>query len=216
MADIKYPDGRSMSSKGIKEKGIDRRKSVNRSEEERVHDSAIRKNMGMAFEGDVSKSCDYYRLNDIALIYKRPTPIKIVKMNKDKPGMISEAYFESKSTTDYVGIYKGKYIDFECKETIHDTVPYHMIREQQYDHLRKVIKMGGIAFFLVSFKSFDEVYLLRADKVLSVIDKERHPGFKREFFINNAVLVKRGYTPPYKIIDAINEAFEDEFERQKD
>ncbi len=203
---IRYPDGRLMETK--KEKAHpDRRKSENRTENERARDKYIRSNMGMDFENDISKCCDFYREKGIADIYKRPTPIKIVKMSKSKPGMIEEAYFEAKSTTDYVGIYKGKYIDFECKETIHDAVPYHMIREQQYRHLEFILSLGGIGFFLVSFKSHQEVYLMKASLILEEIKKKNHPGFKREFFQEHGILVERSYLPPYHLIEAIEKAF---------
>ena len=203
---VRYPDGREMEKSKSSEK-VDHRKSENKTEAERMRDSYIKSNMGMGFESDISKSCDYYRLEGIAEIYKRPTPIKVVKMSKEKPGMIQEAYFEQKSTTDYVGIYKGKYIDFECKETIHDTVPYHMIREQQYRHLENIIKLGGIGFFLVSFKTAGEVYLLRAEIILNEVKEKGHPGFKRSFFQEHGVLVKRGYNPPYYLIEAIDQAY---------
>ncbi len=207
---IKYPDGRTMEVKETSTHS-DKRKTANKTEEERIRDSYIKSNMGMGFENDISKCCDFYRSKGIADIYKRPTPIKVVRMSKTKPGMIEEAYFEAKSTTDYVGIYKGKYIDFECKETIHDTVPYHMIREQQYDHLSFILELGGVGFFLVSFKSHQEVYLMRADIILDEIRKKKHPGFKREFFKEHGILVERSYLPPYKIIECMEKAFPEFF-----
>lgn len=209
MSVIKYPDGRPMIVEK-KKTDKDRRKTENKTEQERVRDSYIKRNMGMDFEKDISKCCDYYRERGIADIYKRPTPIKVVKMSKEKPGMIAEAYFEAKSTTDYVGIYKGKYIDFECKETIHDEVPYHMIREQQYAHLKFIDQLGGLGFFLVSFKTAQEVYLMRADIILEEIEKKRHPGFKRSFFQEHGILIRRGYLPPYYLIEAIDQAFSQE------
>lgn len=204
---INYPDGRKLVTKEKKDDKIDHRKSENRSEAERLRDKLIKSNMGMQFEADISKCCDYYRELEIADIYKRPTPIKVVKMSKTKKGMIEEAYFQEKSTTDYVGIYKGKYIDFECKETIHDGVPYHMIREQQFRHLDLITKLGGIGFFLVSFKKAQEVYLMKASIILEEVQKKKHPGFKREFFKEQGVLVKRSYLPPYKLLEAIDEAY---------
>lgn len=202
---VKYPDGREV--KITKDKSVDHRKKENRTEEDKARDKYIKANMGMSFEKDVTKCCDYYRENMIADIYKRPTPIKVVKMSKTHPGMIEEAYFQEKSTTDFVGIYKGKYIDFECKETIHDSIPYSMIREQQFRHLKTIIEMGGIGFFLVSFKTAQEVYLIDASLILSEVENKKHPGFKRSFFIEKGIKVERSYNPPYKIIEAIEEIY---------
>ncbi len=204
---INYPDGRKIVTKQVKSNNVDHRLTENKTEAERLRDSMIKRNMGMQFENDVSKSCDFYREKELADIYKRPTPIKVVKMSKTKKGMIEEAYFQEKSTTDYVGIYKGKYIDFECKETIHDTVPYHMIREQQFRHLELITKLGGNGFFLVSFKKVQEVYLMPATIILEEIRTKKHPGFKREFFQEHGVFVKRSFLPPYLLLDAIDEAF---------
>ncbi len=204
---INYPDGRKLVVDEKKRDHVDHRKTENKTEAQRIKESMIRSNMGMAFESDVTKSCDFYREQKKADIYKRPTPIKVVKMSKTHAGMIEEAYFEEKSTTDYVGIYKGKYIDFECKETIHDQIPYKMIREQQYRHLESILSYGGIGFFLVSFKRAQEVYLLPANIILDEVKEKGHVGFKREFFIQKGVLVEQSYLPPYKLLDAIDKAF---------
>lgn len=203
---INYPDGRKRVF--VREdRSKDHRLKQNRTEADKARDKYIKSNMGMAFEADVSKTCDFYREKEVAEIYKRPTPIRIVRMSKTKKGMIEEAYFEEKSTTDYVGIYKGRYIDFECKETIHDTIPYHMIREQQYRHLDIITRLGGIGFFLVSFKSAQEVYLIDCRKILQRTREKEHPGFKRSFFIENGTRVRRGYNPPYYLLEAIDEEF---------
>ena len=71
---------------------------------------------GMTLESDINSSNKYYLENDIALIYKKPTPIKVVKVNYER-NKITEGYYEVPSTTDYNGVYKGRYIDFEAKET---------------------------------------------------------------------------------------------------
>lgn len=204
---INYPDGRKAQVTEKKNTKVDHRKSENKTEAQRIKESFIKANMGMDFESDVSKTCDFYRLQGKADIWKRPTPIKVVKMSKEHPGMISEAYFQEKSTTDYVGIYKGRYIDFECKETIHDEIPYAMIREQQYLHLDLIIRLGGIGFFLVSFKRAQEVYLMRAEIILEAVKEKHHPGFKREFFKEKGILVRRGYNPPYYLLEAIDKAY---------
>ena len=201
-----YPNGKKIK-KIKKEEKIDRRKSIYKTEEEKIKEHILKANMGMSFEKDISTTCEYYRVNNIACIYKRPTPIRIVKMSKEKLGRIDEAYFESKSTTDYVGIYKGKYIDFECKETIHDKIPYNMIRPQQYQHLETILNMGGIGFFLISFKNIQEVYLIKADIILNKVKEKNHPGFKIDFFKDNGYKLTRGYNPPYNLIEAIDASF---------
>ena len=76
-------------------------------------------NRGMTLESEINQSNEYYREIDKAYIYKKPTPIKITKVDypsRDKT-VIKEAFFTIPSTTDYNGLYKGKYIDFEAKET---------------------------------------------------------------------------------------------------
>ena len=60
---------------------------------------------GMSLESDINDSNKYYRACDIALIYKKPTPIQVVRVdyparNKAK---IVEAYYKTPSTTDYNG-----------------------------------------------------------------------------------------------------------------
>ena len=107
---MKYPNGKKYikSDDAVKEK-----------KEHRTLLSAA--NRGMSLEEDINLSNEYYRNNDIALIHKRPTPINIVKVDYSKGARITDAYFEKQSTTDYNGVYKGKYIDFEAKITKSNT-----------------------------------------------------------------------------------------------
>ena len=75
-------------------------------------------NRGMNLEEDINLSNDFYRANGLCLITKRPTPINVVKVDYTKGAIITNAYFEKQSTTDYNGVYKGRYIDFEAKSTL--------------------------------------------------------------------------------------------------
>ncbi|OZV87387.1 Holliday junction resolvase RecU, partial [Streptococcus agalactiae] len=76
-------------------------------------------NRGMSFEAAINATNDYYLSRHIAVIHKKPTPVQIVKVDypKRSRAKIVEAYFRHASTTDYSGVYKGFYIDFEAKET---------------------------------------------------------------------------------------------------
>ena len=144
MIEINYPDGRKMISPKKKDDQVDHRRTSNKTEAERIRESFIKSNMGMQFENDVSKSCDFYREKGMADIYKRPTPIKVVKMSKTKKGMIEEAYFQEKSTTDYVGIYRGKYIDFESEKSFlskkSESAPVALFVYNRLEHPKKVIE----------------------------------------------------------------------------
>ena len=120
-------------------------------------------NRGMGFEKDINDSNAYYLSQDLALVYKRPTPINVVRVDYTHGAKITQAYFETQSTTDYNGVYKGRYLDFEAKSTRSRTsFPLNNIEPQQVTHLRSVIRNGGVAFFLINCYALGETYLLPA------------------------------------------------------
>ncbi len=117
----------------------------------------------MGLEDDINITNKYYLDNDIAVIYKKPTSVTIHKAEYPGPheAIIREAYFKTPSTTDYNGVYKGKYIDFEAKETKSKTsFPLSNIHDHQIKHLKSIVKHGGIGFIIVRFVLLDETYLL--------------------------------------------------------
>ena len=59
----------------------------------------------MTLEHEINDTNKYYLENDIAVIYKKPTPVKVLKRVNEK---IVKAYFEKPSTTDYNGLYNVK------------------------------------------------------------------------------------------------------------
>lgn len=165
-------------------------------------------NRGMSLEEDINLSNDYYRDAGIALIHKRPTPINIVKVDYSKGARITDAYFEKQSTTDYNGVYKGKYIDFEAKNTKSLTAfPLSNISEHQIIHLKNVIKHGGIAFFIISFQLKDEIYLLDASFVINFYEHGERKSIPYEVFKESGVLIKQDYTPRLHYIDAVEKLY---------
>ena len=167
-------------------------------------------NRGMTLEDDINESNLYYREHDIAYIYKKPTPIKITKVDypERKKAKIKEAFFMEPSTTDYNGIYKGKYIDFEAKETRKSYFPLANIHAHQIEHLKKIKKCGGIGFIIVRFMLDKETYLLEIDKLQNFLDNNKRKSIPKEYFIQNGYLIKQGYNPYLdylKIIDVIKE-----------
>lgn len=120
-------------------------------------------NRGKTLEDELNETNEYYLANDMAVIHKKPVPIQIVhvKYPARSAAVITEAYFRSPSTTDYNGVWNGKYIDFEAKETKNRTsFPLQNIHEHQVDHMKKVIEQDGIAFLLLKFTSLDRYFMV--------------------------------------------------------
>ena len=118
---------------------------------------------GMGLENILNQTNELYRLQKRAVIHKKPTPIQVVKVNYParSAAQITEAYFRQASTTDYNGVYKGRYIDFEAKETKNKTsFPLKNIHEHQLEHMKECCEQGGIAFVIFYFSSLKEYYLL--------------------------------------------------------
>ena len=193
---MKYPNGKKYTPN----------EAVKKEKEHRSLLSAA--NRGMSLEEDINLSNEYYRDMGIALITKRPTPINIVKVDYSKGARITDAYFEKQSTTDYNGVYKGKYLDFEAKNTKSETsFPLSNISEHQIIHLKNVIKHGGIAFFIICFQLKNEVYLLDASFVIEFYEKGGRKSIPYSIFKEKGVLVKQDYTPRLHYIDAVNELY---------
>ena len=157
----------------------------------------------------LSQANEYYRLEDIAVIYKKPTPIKIVNVDypsRDK-AVIKEAYFTIPSTTDYNGIYKGKYIDFEAKETkSKSSFSLNNIHTHQINHLQSITKHGGIAFIIVRFTSLDETYLLTEKELTKFLKESTRKSIPLSYFKENGYLIKNSLKPTIdylKIVDQI-------------
>lgn len=166
------------------------------------------KNRGMTLESELNLSNEYYREIDKAFIYKKPTPIKITKVDypsKDK-AVIKEAIFTIPSTTDYNGLYKGKYIDFEAKETKSKTsFSLNNIHLHQINHLRNIYNHSGIAFIIVRFTTLNETYLLMVKDFLDYIDNNDRKSIPIEFFKDKAYIIKDGYMPRIDYLKVIDE-----------
>ena len=162
-------------------------------------------NRGMNLENEINLSNQYYRDHDICLITKRPTPINIVKVDYSKGAKITHAYFEEQSTTDYNGVYKSKYIDFEAKNTKSKTsFPLSNIEKHQIIHLRRVIEQGGIAFFIIQFQTLNEVYLLDASFVIDFWENGERKSIPYEVFKKEGLPIKQGYNPRLYYLDAVD------------
>ena len=159
-------------------------------------------NRGMTLENDLNNTNKYYLEKDIAVIYKKPTPIQIVETNKEK---ITKAYFKEPSTTDYNGLYKGKYIDFEAKETTSKTnFPLINIHKHQIEHIKNVLKHKGIAFIIVRFTKLNETYLLFGEDFINYIDSKNKKSVALSFFKEKGYLIKLNLKPRLDYIEIVD------------
>ncbi|MGT2799787.1 Holliday junction resolvase RecU [Streptococcus marmotae] len=144
------------------------------------HDTSKEKvnfaNRGMSFEAAINDSNAYYLAHNMAVIHKKPTPIQVVKVDypRRSRAKIVEAYFRQASTTDYSGVYKGYYIDFEAKETRHKTsMPMKNFHTHQIEHMNRVVQQKGICFVLLHFSTLKETYLLPAPALIHFYKEEQ-------------------------------------------
>ena len=190
---FKYPNG---TVKEIEEKEPKKSKNLNKA------------NLGNDFENEINESNEYYLSKQKAIIYKKPTPVQIVKVdypsrNKAK---IVEAYYKMPSTTDYNGIYKEKYIDFEAKSCKELNFSFERIYEHQIKHLDSIDKLGGIAFLIIEFSAKDEVYILPSNFLVEKYEESLNGGRKSipyDYIKDNGYLVKQGFNPRLDYLDAV-------------
>lgn len=165
-------------------------------------------NRGMNLEGDINQTNDFYRINGLCLVTKRPTPINVVEVDYTKGAIITNAYFEKQSTTDYNGVYKGKYLDFEAKSTQKLTsFPLTNISKHQIEHLKQVIKHNGIAFFIIEFARRNETYFLDAQYVINYYELGERKSIPYQAFLTNGKLIKKGFMPRIDYLPIIDEIY---------
>ena len=163
------------------------------------------KNRGMSLESLINSANDYYLENDIAVIYKKPTPIGLVDVDYKK-GEIKSAYFSSKSTLDYNGVYKGRYLDFDAKESHSKTsFPLSNISMHQIEHIKRVIKHGGISFLIVSICGF--YYLLKGEDLLTFILNNKRKSIPLDYFKNNCQVIEEKIRPRLDYIKVIDKIY---------
>ncbi|MDD4624024.1 MAG: Holliday junction resolvase RecU [Bacilli bacterium] len=163
-------------------------------------------NRGMSLENDLNITNKYYFDNNIGVIYKKPTPIKVVSVEyKNNDHEIKKAFYEKPSTTDYNGIYKGKYIDFEAKEVQSSKgFPISNIHKHQLEHIAKVIEHGAICFIIVRFKKLNKTFYLEGEKLINAINTLNSSSIPLDFFEKNGYIIKDNYNIRIDYLSIVN------------
>ena len=114
---------------------------------------------GSTLEDLINRTNEKYLENGLALIQKVPTPITPINIDKDSHH-ITLAYFDQKSTVDYIGAVQGIPVCFDAKECAVDTFALQNIHEHQVEFMGQFEKQKGIAFFLIYYSHKDLFYYL--------------------------------------------------------
>ncbi len=132
---------------------------------------------GSTLEDMVNHTNDFYRSRGLALIQKVPTPIKPINIDKSTRH-ITLAYFEQKSTVDYIGVVQGIPVCFDAKECASLTFPIANIHEHQVQFMEEFEKQQGVAFILLYFSKKDETYLLPFSHIKIFWERAKNGGRK--------------------------------------
>jgi len=114
---------------------------------------------GSTLEEIINMTNAKYKVQGLAVVEKIPTPITPVAIDKESR-TITLAYFEKKSTVDYIGAVQGIPICFDAKETRQKSFPINNIHRHQIEFMESFVKQQGIAFMLVNFAALNECYFL--------------------------------------------------------
>lgn len=160
---------------------------------------------GSTLEDLVNRTNEWYLEKGLALMQKIPTPITPVRMDQEHR-QITLAYFDQRSTIDYIGAVQGIPVCFDAKECVADTFPLQNIHEHQVKFMSDFEKQGGIAFILIYYSTRNGLYYLRYEELNKYWQRAKEGGRKsfrrdeldKEFFFE----LYRGCYVPY--LDMLN------------
>lgn len=132
---------------------------------------------GSGLEEILNMTNEKYRENGLALVQKIPTPITPIRIDKESR-QITLAYFEEKSTVDYIGAVQGYPVCFDAKECQSSRFSLQNIHEHQIQYMEEFEKQGGIAFFLLFFKQYEQYYYLPLRDAKAYVEQAKCGGFK--------------------------------------
>lgn len=147
---------------------------------------------GSALEEMINRTNEKYRDEGLALIQKIPTPITPIEIDQSTRH-ITLAYFDQKSTVDYIGVVQQVPVCFDAKESATETFSLQNIHEHQYKFMEDFEAQGGVAFFLIYYTSIDEMYYLPFEYLKLFWERAKEGGRKsfRHDELNPAYVIPR-------------------------
>ena len=170
-------------------------------------------NRGMDLENIINITNEYYLDHNMALIYKKPTPIGVVHVTyENNHQIIDKAYFASPSTLDYNGLYKGHYIEFDAKNTESKTsFPIANIHPHQIKHIRNVINHGGIVFLIIRINGL--IYLFNGPDLINFIDNTKRKSIPYAYIKEYGYLLEHNYLKGLNYLQYVNLLLEEKNEK---
>ena len=158
-------------------------------------------NRGMDLENIINISNEKYLEQNKAIIYKKPTPIQVVKYDYNKNRII-DAYYKTQSTLDYNGIYKGYYIEFDAKNTNTQNLPINNIASHQITHIKRILDHKGIAFLLIMIN--DELYALSGNDLINFIQNNSRKSIPYSYIKEKGISIKYSYLTGAEYLNALD------------
>lgn len=132
---------------------------------------------GGFLEDSINASNNIYLQNGLAVVQKIPTAITPVELDQDT-GTIKLAYFDKKSTVDYLGNVQGIPVCFDAKETKLNYLPLTNIHEHQMDFMRAFNAQDGLAFLIVRFEKYEKTFLCPYEVLEKYWEESKRGGRK--------------------------------------
>lgn len=153
---------------------------------------------GAFLERIIDMANNKYRNAGVADIRKVPTPFKPLKTTAGKV----TGHFEKPTWVDYSGVYDGRAIIFDAKQTASTNFPLANISLHQFELLKSWSRNGARAFLVVYFSAYDKYYLLPFESLERAWERAETGGRKSiafKEFETMAIEVKSkdGYTLHY-------------------
>lgn len=149
-------------------------------------------NRGMELEQIIEISNQQYKSQGQAIIQKVPTPVKVLKTERN--GRIT-GFWEKKSTVDFVGVFGVKAVAFDAKQTKGKSLPLQNIEQHQIDFMLQWRKQGHQAFIVVNFSDLDRYFRLDVFDLVAYMKKPYESNKKSipvKYFEEKAAELGRG------------------------
>lgn len=132
---------------------------------------------GSRLEELINRTNEIYLEKHLAVVQKIPTPITPINMNPDHT-QITLAYFNQKSTVDYIGVVQGIPVCFDAKECAQKSFPLANVHPHQIRFMSDFESQGGISFIILAFTGLNETYYVPFRDILTFWNRMQDGGKK--------------------------------------